>query len=413
MNRMLAMLLCITWGTTINSAQADDWKQWRGPNRTDRSAETGLLQSWPEGGPKKLWVNRESGLGYAGFSIADGKLFTLGEEDGSQFALCLDANKGDEIWRKDLGSGYKNGWGDGPRNTPTIDGDHVYFLSASGDLACLKAADGEIVWEKSLIDFGGRIPRWGYSESVLVDGDLVVCTPGGKQGAVLALNKMSGETVWQSKDFTDGAQYSSIVIASNGDEKQYVQLTMKSLVGISPKDGSVLWKQKWPGAIAVIPTPICKDGRVYVSSGYGVGSMQIELDSDNNVAERWFNKVMKNHHGGVILVDGHLFGYSDRAGWVCQNWETGERVWNERRALGKGAIAYADGRFYCLDERSGEIALIEASTEGWKEHGRFKIDPQTKRRKPSGMIWVHPVISNGKLYLRDQEIIVCYDIKAE
>jgi len=386
-----------------------DWPQWRGPDRTDVSKETGLLKDWPAGGPKRLWLYEQGGNGYSGPAVAGGKLFTLGTRDGSEVLLALDANTGKEILAAPLGGILENGWGDGPRGTPTVDGDQVFAMSGKGDMACVNIADGKVVWKKSMKTLGGKTPDWGYTESVLVDGDRVVCTPGGAQGAIVALNKKTGEAIWHSTDFRDGAQYSSLVPAKINGTPQYVQLTMQSIVGVAAKDGKMLWKSPFPGRVAVIPTPIVRDNLVYVAAGYSVGCRQLKIGPNNEVTTVYENKLMKNHHGGVILVGDYLYGHGD-PGWVCQNFKTGEEVWNHR-GFGKGAVACADGMLYCLEEGSGTVVLAEASPAGWKEHGRFKLDPQTKIRNPQGRIWTHPVISNGKLYLRDQDLIYCYDIK--
>lgn len=388
---------------------AHDWPQWRGPNRDDLSKETGLLKSWPEGGPKRIWLFENGGNSYSGPAIVNGKLFTMGTRDNEEILLVLDANTGKELWATPLGGVLQNGWGGGPRSTPTVDGDRVFAMSGRGNLACVNVADGKIVWQKAMTSLGGKVPDWGYTESVLVDGDRVVCTPGGAQGAIAALNKKTGEVLWQSKEFTDGAQYSSIVPAKINGTDTYVQLTMQSIVGIAPKDGKQLWKAPFPGKVAVIPTPIVRDNLVYVTAGYGVGCKQIRIGPDNSVETVYENKVMKNHHGGVVLVGDYVYGHAE-PGWACQNFKTGESVWNERK-LGKGAVAFADGMLYCVEEDSGTVALVEASPSGWNERGRFKLDPQTKIRNPKGKIWVHPVISNGKLYLRDQDLIFCYDVK--
>ncbi len=399
-------------GVLIGSelSRGDDWPQWRGPNRDDVSAETGLLSEWPSGGPKQLWRNDKCGLGYSGFSVVGDHLYTMGQEDGKQFVVCLNATDGQEIWRTAFGGDYKNNWGGGPRSTPTVAGDDVFALSADGIVACFDAGMGQENWHAALTDFGGNVPGWGYCESVLVDGDRVVCTPGGNKGAILSLDRKTGKKVWQSVDFTDGAQYASIVPATINGQKQYVQLTMKAVVGIDPVNGGVIWKAPWPGEVAVIPTPIVHENSVYVTSGYSVGSQRFDVDGAT-VKSAWSNKVMKNHHGGVIRIGDHVYGYSDGVGWICQDWSTGEAVWADKQSLGKGAIANADGRLYCLSESKGEVVLIEPSAEGWKEHGRFKLTHQSTRRSSQGAIWTHPVIANGRLYLRDQEIVCCYDIK--
>ena len=398
--------------TASHLALAGDWPQWRGADRTDVSKETGLLKSWPEGGPKRLWLFENAGMGYAGPSIVGGKLFTLGTRDNNEILLILDANTGKEITTVKLGSVLKNNWGDGPRGTPTVDGDRVYAMSGPGKLACVNIADGKILWEAAMGELGGKVPNWGYCESVLVDGDLVICTPGGLKGAIAALDKMTGKVVWQSKEFTDGAHYSSVVSAEINGTKQYVQLTEKNFVGVAAKDGKLLWKSDFPkGRVAVIPTPIVKGNQVYVTAGYGAGCKMITIGADNKVTTVYENAVMKNHHGGVILVGDHIYGHSDGYAWTCQDFKTGAEVW-AHRDFKKGAIGCADGMLYCLEESSGAVVLIEASPKGWKEHGRFTLAPQTKIRNPQGRIWVHPVISNGKLYLRDQDLIYCYDVKA-
>ena len=401
-------LLTLTFAA---SASALDWPQWRGPERTDLSKETGLLKQWPAEGPKQVWIFKNAGQGYSGPSIVGGKLFTLGTRDGKEILLALDAAKGAELWVHPLSDVLGNDWGGGPRGTPTVDAGKIYALSGPGTLACVNAADGKEIWTTKMSDAGGKVPNWGYTESPLVDGNQVVVTPGGKSGAIAAFDKMTGKLLWQSKDFTDGAQYSSIVAATINGEKQYVQLTMQSVVGISPKDGAVLWKHPFPGKVAVIPTPIVKDNQVYVTAGYGIGCVALKIESGNTVSVAYENKVMKNHHGGVILLGDYLYGHSDGNGWVCQDWKTGEQKWVEKGKLGKGAIGFADGMFYCLDEGSGTVALIEASPDGWNEKGRFKLDPQTAIRSPQGRIWTHPVIVNGKLYLRDQDLIYCYAVK--
>ena len=403
----LAILAC----AIATTASALDWPQWRGPDRTDLSKEAGLLKEWPADGPKQTWIFKNAGQGYSGPAIVGGKLFTLGTRDGKEILLALDATTGKELWVSPLGDILGNGWGDGPRSTPSVDGGKVFALSGKGVLACVNLADGKSVWTASMSDAGGEVPGWGYTESPLVDGNQVVVTPGGKKGAIAAYDKVTGKMLWQTKDFTDGAQYSSIVPATINGEKQYVQLTMQSIVGISPKDGAVLWKQAFPGKVAVIPTPIVKGNQVYVTAGYGVGCVAIKIEPGNKISPVFENKNLKNHHGGAILLGDYVYGHSDGDGWVCQDWKTGEQKWNEKGKFGKGAIGYADGMFYCVDEGSGAVALIEASPNGWSEKSRFKLDPQSAIRNPQGRIWTHPVIVNGRLYLRDQDLIYCYAVK--
>jgi outer membrane protein assembly factor BamB len=406
----ILVLLVLSLSTAL--VHAGDWPQWRGPDRNDISKETGLLKQWPTGGPKQVWLFKDAGLGYAGYSIAAGKLFTMGARDEKEFLIAVDVKEGKELWSTPMATLLKNGWGDGPRGTPTVDGKYVYAISGQGTLICANVEDGKEQWRVTMQSLGGKTPQWGYTESVLVDGKQLLCTPGGDKGAVVALDKLTGKVLWQSGDFTDGAQYASIVTADLNGARQYIQLTMKSVVGLNAKDGKTLWRADWPGKTAVIPTPIERDGLVYVTAGYGVGCQMVKVGSGNQLSGVYTNKVMKNHHGGVILVGNHLYGYSDGSGWVCQDFKTGAEVWASKN-LGKGAIAYADGMLYLLDEDSGTVALIEASPRGWSEKSRFKLEPQTTQRKRQGRIWTHPVISNGKLYLRDQELLFCFDVKAK
>ncbi len=412
MNIKLSLVITIGVVSGVITSSAEDWPQWRGADRTDQCKETGLLKSWPSGGPRQVWLNRDVGLGYSGYSVVDGVLYTMGLRDDDEYLIALDATTGKEHWATVVGGRLQNGWGDGPRSSPTVDGNRVYALGGLGDLICVDARTGSAVWKASMSELGGKKPAWGYCESVLVDDGNVVCTPGGQKGAIVALNKGTGKVVWQSNEFTEGAQYASIVPATIHGRKQYVQLTMKALVGIDASNGKLIWQTDWPGRTAVIPTPIVSGSEIYIASGYGVGCKKVRINADFSVENVWENKVMKNHHGGVIMLGRHLYGYSDGPGWICQSWETGEEVWAEKRALRKGAIYYADERFYCLDETSGTVVLIEASSKGWSEKGRFKLSPQTTRRNPKGKVWTHPVISGGKLYLRDQELLYCFDVKA-
>ncbi|MGE4179159.1 MAG: PQQ-binding-like beta-propeller repeat protein [Limisphaerales bacterium] len=407
-HRTSLFALTLAWSITSGAA---DWPGWRGPDRTDHSPDTGLLKKWPAGGPKRLWLNRDAGLGYAGYSVVGGKLFTLGLRGDQEFILCLDAETGEELWAAPAGAKYPNGWGDGPRATPTVDGGKVYAMGGHGTLVCAQASDGKVIWQKSMTaDLGGKLADWGYTESVLVADDRVICTPGGDKGTLAALSKDTGALIWQSSELTDKNQYASPILVRHEGKPQVVQLVTSKVFGVDLASGKVLWQQPFPGRVAVIPTPIHHDDHVYVSAGYGVGCMLVKLGDNNSSSVVYENKVMKNHHGGVIRVGDHLYGYSDGPGWVCQNFKTGEEVWASKK-LGKGAIHYADGMFYCLAEDSGEVALVEASTKDWVERGRFKLEPQTQQRNPQGRIWTHPVVINGRLYLRDQELLFCYDVK--
>lgn len=394
---------------TIALPGPNDWPHWRGPSRDDVSKETRLLKQWPEGGPKLLWLSREAGIGYSGPAIVNGRLFTAGADEKTEYLYCFDAASGEKLWTTAIGDLYKNDWGNGPRATPSVDGDRVYMLSGRGDLVCARITNGKIIWQQAVRNLETRIPRWGFAESVLVDGDQVVCTPGGSQGTMAAFDKMTGKLRWQSKEITDGAQYSSIIPMEVEGERQYVQITKEHVFGVAAKDGKLLWQHDFPGR-TVIPTPVVRSPYVYVSAGDGSGCMLLKIGPGNAVEKIYQNKTMKNHHGGVVLLGDHLYGHSDPIGWMCQDFLTGKQVWAERERFKKGPLTYADGRFYCLEEDTGQVVLADLSPDGWKEVSRFKLDPQTTQRSPSGRIWTHPVVSNGRLYLRDVELLFCFDV---
>jgi outer membrane protein assembly factor BamB len=412
--RLLVLSITICCCLIPANVRAADWPQWRGPNRDGKSADTGLLKEWPADGPKPAWKATGLGKGYAGVSTAGGRLFTMGDKDGTGWLIALDSADGKILWSVKVGSAGAPdppGWSyPGPRCTPSVSGDLVFAVDAWGEMVCVTAADGKEQWRKHFAkDFGGKPPTWGFSESPLVDDDRVVVTPGGSRGAMAALDKKTGGVLWQSKDFTDDAHYSSVIPADIGGTRQYVQLTAASVVGISAQDGTVLWKAPRKGNVAVIPTPIVDGDLVYVTSGYGIGCnlFKVTPNAGTFSAEQVYaNKFMANHHGGVIKVGEHLYGYSDSRGFACQNFQTGEIVWAEKEKIKKGCVSYADGALYCREEDTGTMILLNASPAGYQEKGRFL---QPDRAKENA--WPHPTIANGRLYLRDQDLLLCYDIK--
>ncbi len=403
--------LCLAAGTAL----ADDWPQWRGPQRDGKSAETGLLQEWPAGGPPLAWKTAGLGAGFTTVSVVKGVLYTAGDKGDDSFVLAFSEKDGAPLWSAKLGRAGAPGWGGfaGVRGTPTVDGERLFAIGQFGEIAAFESATGKEVWRKDFTaDFGGKRPEWGFSESALVDGDQVLCTPGGPKGAIVALNKQTGAVLWQTKDFTDEAQYSSLVPATIAGAPQYVQLTMESVVGVSPR-GAVLWKTARKGATAVIPTPVVQGDLVYVTSGYNAGCnlFQVTRSGDSfSAAQVYKNRVVANHHGGVILVGDHIYGHDDRRGWTCQNLKTGEAVWQNEEQMGKGSCVYADGRLVLREEKEkgSRLALIEATPAGYQEHGRFEQPDQSGKQA-----WTHPVIANGRLYVRDQDVLLCYDVKAK
>jgi outer membrane protein assembly factor BamB len=405
---LIVILVVLACGVCLGG----DWAQWRGPNRDGCSSETGLLKAWPKSGPKLLWKATGLGAGFSTVATAGDRIYTTGDKAGSCYVHALALNGGKILWSTKLGKAGAPGWGGftGPRSTPTIDGDVLFVIGQYGELVCLKIADGAKVWQKHLVnDFSGKRPEWGYSESVLVDGDQVVCTPGGSQGAVVALNKRTGKKLWQTKEFTDEAHYSSLVGAEIAGVKQYVQLTSESVVGVGT-DGVVLWRSERKGKTAVIPTPIVQGNKVYVTSGYGAGCNLFEIQSAGGKLQArqvYAERSITDQHGGALRVGDYVYGHCDRQGWVCQELATGEIKWAEKKQIGKGSLTCADGRLYLRAEDKGIVGLIEATPAGYKEVGRF-VQPDFGKPKT----WPHPVVSGKKLYLRDQGNLFCYDVQA-
>jgi outer membrane protein assembly factor BamB len=304
-----------------------------------------------------------------------------------------------------------------------VDGEFLYALGAGGDLVCLETQTGKKHWHINLRnDLDGRMMSgWGYSESPLVDGEKLVCSPGGAEGTLAALDKKTGKVIWRSKDVTENASYSSIIVAEVGGVRQYIQMTDKGVIGVAAKDGKLLWQSELgSNGTAVIPTPIFHNDSVFVTADYGAscGLVKLSASGDGGIKaeEAYANKNLINHCGGVVLVDGYLYGSSGNCNgrptkWVCMEFTTGKVAWQENRKLGSGSLTYADGRLYLYGQDEGTTVLLEPSAEGWNEHGRFTIPRQTTQRSPSGKIWTHPVVANGKLYLRDQDLLFCYDVK--
>ncbi|MGE3804861.1 MAG: PQQ-binding-like beta-propeller repeat protein [Gemmataceae bacterium] len=419
--RILALLILVPFVAAAN------WPQYRGPNRNDVSTETGLLTSWPDGGPKLLWTFDQAGVGYSGPAIVGDRLYTIGGRGDDEFLIAIDTTSGKELWATKVGPLFTfkgNNWSAGPSATPTVDGDAVFALGGTGMLLCADAASGKARWSKNLpeeleaqvnpIGGGPKNLGWGYTWSALVDGDKLICVPGGPKGTVAALDKKTGKVLWRSTAVTDQAAYTSPMLLEDGKNKQYVVLTNQGLLGVGAADGKLLWKHAHRYGTEVINSPLVSGTKVYATVGAGAGCDLIELERDGaayKAKQIYTNKNMVNHHGNVVLVDQHVYGYSQGKGWICQKLDTGDIVWSERKALRAGALTCADGRLYCYGEDDGTTVLIEATTTGWKESGRFKIPKQSPLRKPRGKIWTPPVVANGKLYLRDQELLFCYDVK--
>lgn len=543
-----------------------DWPQWQGPDRTAHSQETGLLKEWPKDGPPLAWKIKGLGGGDSTPSLAAGRIYGMSHRGSDEIVWALAEQDGKEIWATRIAPAAPQNWPqskEGPSATPTVDGDRLYVMGLAGNVACLQAADGKVIWQRNLVtDFGGRSPMWSFRESPLVDGDKVICTPGGEQATIVALNKLNGETIWKSfvpdsagggagpdrgrggdrpsvmqtdpvlstldqdrnKEISaeeiaaapsvlsgldknqdgkisedevspqrgddgrgqgnrprrrgpgimrmmkvnsaldadesgtieeaeiknavaalpkldenrdgklseqeagmknmgpqnTGTAYSSAIAIEFGGMRQYVQFLASTVAGFSAADGKLLWRYAKPanGMRINISTPIYHDGYVFAASAYGAGGGLARLSKNSNgefaAEEVWFSKSMENHHGGVILHDGALFGANGGNGGgylACLDFQTGDVLWSERdadkRRVPKGSVAFADDRIYYRTEE-GPILLIEPSRKEFLERGRFNQPERTD--KPA---WAHPIIANGKLYIRDQDTLFCYDVKAK
>jgi outer membrane protein assembly factor BamB len=403
-----------------------EWGQWRGPKRDGLSPDTGLLKEWPKEGPPLLWEARKVGRGYASLAITGGKIYTLGDgpsinDDKDEYAVCFSDADGKLVWKTRLGPPWDKGNADwqSSRSTPTVDGDLVYYLTAQGKLVCLETADGKERWRKDLpADFGGKKgDGWGYSESVLIDGDRLICTPGGEKATLVALDKKTGEPVWKTPvPGNTGAGHSSIVVAEVGKMRVLVQCTSSSVVGVRPDDGKLLWSQPFGKRItAVIPTPIVRGDLVFAVAGYGYGGMLLRQAADNDggvkVEEVYAaKKDLADKHGGDILVGDYVYGDTEDSGNpYCAELMTGKLLWKKKGGSGRGSasIAYAEGRLY-IHYADGTMVLAEASPAAYKEISTFKL-PHSGGRPD----WSHPVVVNSKLYVREGEFILCYDLKAK
>jgi hypothetical protein len=401
-------IVLVTLGA-IAPLAGGDWPWWRGPKRDGCSTDQGLLTEWPAGGPPLAWKATGCGVGYSSVSVVGDRLFTMGDGPDGSHVLAFEVKSGRLAWRSEL-VGKAGGDPAGTRSTPSVDGGCVYALGQYGDLVCLNAATGREFWRRSLTrDFGGRYHDWLYAESPLLDREKVVATPGGPRGAIVALNRRTGALLWQSAEFKDPAHYSSLIAADIDGLRQYIQLTAESVAGVAADNGRLVWRANRHGVTAVVPTPVYADHQVYVTSGYGVGcqAFRIARDAAGFKAEpAYANQVMVNHHGGVVLVAGYVYGHSDSKGWVCQDFKTGAVVWSHH-GVGKGSLCCADGHLYLRSESGGgTLALVEASPRAYAEKGRFEQPNRSDKNS-----WVHPVVANGRLYLRDQEVLLCYDVE--
>jgi outer membrane protein assembly factor BamB len=397
------------------SVPESDWPQWHGAERNSISKETGLLKAWTATGPSSVWSITGIGQGYGSLAIKGEQIFVQGvkkvtvqnAQTPQSTVFCLNRANGQTVWATALGRALDQDRGGGPRGTPTVDGDRLYALSENGDLACLRIKDGSAIWQKNILkDFGGENPNWLISESPLVDGNNVIVMPGGNEASVVALDKMTGKTVWTSKELNDEAGYASCIVADVQGVRTIMGFTARAGVGLRAADGKLMWRYE-PAAnrTANCATPVFSNNKVFYSSAYGTGCGLLNLKAENGkvqATEAYFSKEMQNHHGGMVLVNGYLYGFSNSI-LMCMEFDTGKVMWRHR-SVGKGSLTYADGNLYLLSENN-TVGLAAASPTEYVEKGRFSIADQGW---PS---WAHPVVCGGKFYIRNQGTLACYDVR--
>ena len=407
MARLLSIAFILATVALGAQSKALDWPQWRGPERNGISKETGLLKEWPRSGPPIAWSAAMLGAGYGSVAVAGDHVWVQGMRNRQSVVTSLNRADGKVTWVRIIGSAGENDRGSGPRGTPPVDGDRLYALTENGDLACLRVADGTVVWQRNILkDFGGQNIGWLISESPLVDGNHVIVTPGGRSNGMVALDKMTGKTVWTTKDLRDDAGYASPIVADVQGVRTVMTLTSDAAVGVRATDGKLMWRYtQVANGTANITTPVYSDNKVFFTSAYGTGGALLGLrvvGEEVRAQEIYFTREMQNHHGGVVLVNGYLYGFNNSI-LTTLEFATGKMMWRDR-SVGKGSIAYADGNLYLLSENN-VVGLAEATPAGYREKGRFTIADQGL---PS---WSHPVVSGGRLFIRNQGTLAAYDVR--
>jgi len=386
------------------------WPRFHGPRGDNISDATGLLTEWPEGGPPLVWTATGIGEGYAGVTIAEGLIYTSGNIDEKSVVTALTLD-GQTEWQTDNGPAWTDSY-PGTRSTPTIDGDRVYDESPLGQVTCYNAKTGEKLWSRNILDeFGSKNIQWALAESVLIDGPRVICSPGGPNTAVVALDKITGETVWQSPTAQgDLAGYCSPTLAEYGGLRMIFVMTARGIIGVNADTGELLFRFPHETKYDInVEKPIFRDGMLFFTSGYGAGSVMLKLTVDGgkvSVEEAWRNDDLDNHHGGVLLLDGYLYGSDMRTKWVCLDWKTGETVYEER-GVGKGSLTAAEGRLYVLSEKH-RVGLVPATPEKHEVVSRFELPEGGE-----GNSWAHPVVCGGRLYVRHGDFLYAYDVRVK
>ena len=410
------LLAAVALGGLSLSAQAADWPQWRGPERTGISKETGLLKAWPPEGPRLAWQVKDVGAGYSTPAVVGERLFLISNRGAeNEFVQALSVKDGKQLWNTRIGNvGNPNQQPayPGARTTPTVDGPLLYALGSDGDLACLETATGKVRWSKNVrAEFGGKPGVWAYSESPLVDGNVLVVTPGGAEATLVALDKRTGNVIWKSAvPGGDEAAYASAIAMEVGGVKQYVQFLQRGVVGVDAKTGRFLWRydRTAQNSPANIPTPVAHDGYVYTSSSRGGGGLvRLKVNAGAVEVEPVYAALrLPTSIGGSVRVGDYLYG-TTTGGLMCVEFKTGTVKWQER-GIGAGAVCYADGNLYVHGE-NGQVALVEATPEAYREKGRFTPPDLVARGR--GQSWSYPVVANGRLYIHDFGTLWAYDVK--
>ena len=404
------LVVAVLMASFATAARADDWLQWRGPDRAGISTETGLLDEWPPEGPAVNWQIETLGHGYGTVAVEGEAIYVQGTRDGQSAVFRLRASDGGEVWMRKLGHYYDHpDRGDGPRSVPTIQGDSLFVLNGMGEVAKLAKESGEVVWQFNMLErFGSPNTRWGISESPLVVRDRVFVMPGGRDGAIAALSAADGSTIWRSSELGDVASYSSLVLREIAGTEVLLGFTGQAGVGVRAEDGALLWRYERPSTVNAIniTTPVLHDDLVFYTASYGIGGGALRIGAEDEGGafrseEAYFGTRLQNHHGGVIAHEGTLYSFFGPA-LTAVDAATGEVRWRAR-SVGKGSLVMADGKLFLLSEWN-KVGLAVATPEGYQERGRFEIE------KRGGPTWAHPVVANGAFYIRDQASLTSYDV---
>ncbi|NLC55673.1 MAG: PQQ-binding-like beta-propeller repeat protein [Armatimonadetes bacterium] len=397
----LGLIACAGWIAV--AAPGNGWPGWRGLARDGKSADRNLLREWPEGGPALAWKTPGIGAGFSSVAVAGEALYITGILDNELVLTAMDKN-GKVRWQ--VKHGPEHGEVPGARATPVVDGDRVYLTSGTGRIGCFNARTGARLWSREMSEFGAKLPTWGYAESVLIYRNLAIVTPGG-ENCIVALNKRTGQTVWQSTGFAAPAHYGSCIAVEFGGVPMIVAGTGGGLFAVDARSGALLWHSDFAaGNTANCPTPAYADGYVFWANGYGKGGVCMKLTAANGTVtatEAWRTNQMDCHHGGYVIVDGFIYG-NHRNGWTCLDLKTGEVKWSER-GVGKGSLCYADGLLFFFSENNGRAALAPATPEGLMLKGEVSV-------AGNGPSWAHPVVTGGRLYLRYDNTLYCFNVAA-